>query len=45
MNNGNGPPARIQISENKDGKLLFHLEWPNQAELIKFVTSFHKIIA
>ena len=29
MVNGNGPPARIEISENKDGKLLSQLEWPN----------------
>ena len=29
MDNGNGPPARIEILKNKDGKLLFHLEWPN----------------
>ena len=28
MDNGNGPPARIEISENKDGKLLSQLEWP-----------------
>ena len=29
IDNGNGPPARIEISENKDGKLLSQLEWPN----------------
>ena len=29
MVNGNGLPARIEISENKDGKLLSQLEWPN----------------
>ena len=28
MDNGNDPPARIEISENKDGKLLSELEWP-----------------
>ena len=28
MDNGNGQPARIAISENKDGKLLSQLEWP-----------------
>ena len=28
MDNGNGPPARIEISQNKDGKLLSQLEWP-----------------
>ena len=28
MDNGNGPPARIEISENKDEKLLSQLEWP-----------------
>ena len=29
MDNGNGPPACISISVNKDRKLLSHLEWPN----------------
>ena len=28
IHNGNGPLARIEISENKDGKLLSQLEWP-----------------
>ena len=28
MNNGNGPPARIQFPESVDGKLNSHLEWP-----------------
>ena len=29
MDDGNGLPARIEISENMGGKLLSHLEWPN----------------
>ena len=29
MDNGIGLPARIKISEDKDGKLLSQLEWPN----------------
>ena len=33
MDNGNGPPARIEMSENKDGKLLSQLEWPNHNAL------------
>ena len=33
MDNGNGPPARIEISENKDGKLLSQLEWPKRANI------------
>ena len=30
MNNGNGPPARIQFQKSVDGKLNSHLEWPNE---------------
>ena len=28
MDNGNGPPALIEISKNQDRKLLSQLEWP-----------------
>ena len=28
IDNGNGPPTRILISKNMDGKLLSQLEWP-----------------
>ena len=28
MNNGNGPPARIEFPGSPDGKLKSHLQWP-----------------
>ena len=36
MDNGNGPPARIEIPENKDGKLLSQLEWPKYRDRIAY---------
>ena len=28
MNNGNGPPARMEFPGSPDGKLKSHLQWP-----------------
>ena len=41
MNNGNGPPARIQFQKSVDGKLNSHLEWPKVMgkRLFKITTS------
>ena len=32
MNNDNKPPAHTKFWKNQDGKLQFHLEWPNSVK-------------
>ena len=47
MDNGNGPPARIEISKNKDGKLLS--QWSGLSVRVAIITSrkvnnFRKVV-